>query len=60
MKNFKNNLSRNEMRTIYAGGGKGLAPIGIFCGSSSLCAGHGGCTDSDDGKTYHCSSCCLA
>lgn len=47
MKNFKNNLSRNEMRTIYAGNnGEGTAPIGAE-GTSCLkgCKQDSECTD---------------
>lgn len=60
MKKFKNNLSRTEMKTIFAGGGTGPAPIGIYCKPNTGCNGHGGCSDSDDGRTFYCTSCCLA
>lgn len=60
MKNFKNSLSRNEMKTIFAGGGKAPAPIASYCNYSSSCSGHGGCSNSSDGVQYYCSSCCVA
>lgn len=59
MKNFKNNLSRNEMRTIFAGHGGGGGPVPIGgdtpeCGED--CSGqpsgfcNGGCNKCEGGK----------
>lgn len=43
MKNFKNSLSRTEMKTIFAGGGVGPEPIGELGGKCSSCRSHSDC-----------------
>jgi|GEM_PF-3099348 hypothetical protein len=54
MKKFKNNLSRNEMRTIFAGGGKGPVPIAPTPECGEICGGDSGITC---GSTNTCSRC---
>jgi len=44
MKKFKNNLSRNEMKTIFAGSnGGGTVPISQQGGHCDACSSHSDC-----------------